>query len=113
MVLTMEINNYLPQANGQPSMAGAIAWGVRGVSIHLETSTTTTESVSTSHTDIAFMDVQQVARRRSIAALAMRGVPRPPARDSWRRTVGRFEGDAEMQAIWEAGRRIREADRLP
>ena len=114
MVVIAEINTnyYLPRANGQASIAGALAWGVRGVLIHLEPSTTTTEASSTANPGMAFVDTY-AARRRKIAALALRDAPPRRAGDSWRRTVGRFQGDQEMQDIWEAGRRLREADRLP
>jgi hypothetical protein len=46
-----------------------------------------------------------------IRNLAMRGAAPTPAPDAWLRSVGMFDGNPQMDEIWEAGRRIREAER--
>ncbi|HMA36453.1 MAG TPA: hypothetical protein VKY74_18495 [Chloroflexia bacterium] len=46
-----------------------------------------------------------------IRQLAMQGPPPAPDPLAWLRSVGMFDGDPSMDGIWEAGRRIREAER--
>lgn len=47
------------------------------------------------------------------ARLAMRGPASPVPASAWRKTVGCFEGDADIEAVFDAGRRVRDAERHP
>jgi hypothetical protein len=46
----------------------------------------------------------------ALKALAMKGEPRPVERDSWRKTIGMFRDDPEMERILDSGQRIRESE---
>ncbi len=52
-------------------------------------------------------------RAAAIDALAMRGPAPTPEPDAWLHSVGMFSDNAVMDAIWEAGSRIRAAERDP